>query len=125
MKRSSISSMVSRAGLAMLLLAPLLTADAQMRKPPTAAPVCPAGTRLCSGNFGYQCYSPAAGQTCRGGAVCGPSQQLCEGPFGTSCYSPSEGQQCLQGVICQSGQSICTTGGVPHCYSPARGEQCQ
>ena len=93
--------------------------------PKTAAPVCPSGTRLCSGAFGSQCYSPAAGQSCKGGAVCGAGQEICAGHYGSSCYSPAQGQQCLQGVICQSGQSICTAGGIPHCYSPASGEHCQ
>jgi hypothetical protein len=110
---------------AILVMAWPLIGAAQLRSTAKAQPICSAGTKLCSGAFGSQCYSPAAGQSCHGGAVCGSAQQLCQGAYGSSCYTPSLGQQCMQGVVCETGQAICTAGGIPHCYNPADGGRCQ
>jgi hypothetical protein len=119
-----ILALLQQAAVILLMAWPLLS-TAQLRSATKAQPVCPAGTKLCSGAFGSQCYSPTSGQTCRSGAVCGTAQQLCQGAYGTSCYTPSLGQQCMQGVVCETGQSICTAGGIPHCYNPDDGGHCQ
>ena len=87
-------------------------------------PVCGPAEMACAGPFGFQCYRPAAGQTCTLGLVCGRLQSACVGPYGGSCYQPSAGQTCTQGVVCGRGQLACIRYGQVRCYSPAAGQTC-